>query len=120
MTIILGAVAYSTGTMVEPLAEQTPKKGARIMVLKFVGAALLTFFFSRLISALPIKGGLIARVALAHFISLSCIFLLVVALRGPLGAFDARQLVIFPPAQFFWFCFDLLIQYRPKVHKPSE
>ena len=89
------------------------------MLLKFVGATLLTYFFSRLTNALPLRGALVTRVLASHSLSLLGIALLLVLLRAPLGAFEARQLVIFPPAQFFWLCFDLLRQYRPKSRKKS-
>ena len=85
------------------------------MVLKFVGATLLTYFFSRLARTLPLRGNLLARVGAAHAISLVSIFLFIVLLHRPLGIFEPRQLVIFPPPQFFWLCFDLLTQYQPKA-----
>ena len=87
------------------------------MVLKFIGAILLTYFFGRLASTLPLPGSLVAKVSLAHVLSLLGIALLLAALRSPLDAFDLRQLVIFPPAQFFWLCFDLVTQYRPSTRK---
>lgn len=90
------------------------------MVLKFFGAILLTYFFSRLAMALPLPGKLVSRVAGAHCISLAAIALVLFALRSPLGAFEARQLVIFPPPQFFWMCYDLFRQYRPKSKKSDE
>lgn len=84
------------------------------MLLEFIGATLLTYFCSRLTNALPLRGALVARLLASHCLALLGIGLLLFSLRAPLGAFDARQLVIFPPPQFFWFCFDLLRQYRPK------
>ena len=89
------------------------------MLLKFIGATLLTYFSSRLTNTLPLRGSLVARLLASHCLSFLGIGLLLFSLRAPLGAFDARQLVIFPPPQFFWLCFDLLRQYRPKAGRKS-
>ena len=87
------------------------------MVLKFVGATLLTYFFSRLTQTLPLLVNLLARIGTSHILSLLSIFLFLVLLHHPLGIFEPRKLVIYPPSQFFWLCFDLLTQYRPKAEK---
>lgn len=84
------------------------------MLLQIVGAILLTYFFSRLTNALPLRGGLLAKVGGSHALSLLGIGLILVLLRGSLGAFEPRQLVIFPAPQFFWMCFDLVNQYQAK------
>ena len=50
------------------------------MLLKFVGATLLTYFFSRLTNALPLRGALVTRVLASHCLSLLGITLLLVLL----------------------------------------
>ena len=82
------------------------------MMMRLIGAFVLTYFLSRLLRLAGFRPPNVAKLAAGHVLSLVALSLLALALRHPLNIFAVPQLWVYVFAQGAWLLLDL---YRAQV-----
>lgn len=82
------------------------------LLIKFIGALLITYFLSRGFRRLGLVYPPFFKLFAAHVLSGGVIFLLLFMLRYPLFILHKEQFVIYIVAQLLWLTFDM---YRARV-----
>lgn len=77
------------------------------MLLKFIGALVLTYFVSRAARRLPLPVRGTGATILAHILSFAAIALVVFALRHNAQVFQLGQLWVYVAAQLAWLGVDI-------------
>jgi hypothetical protein len=92
--------------------------------MRFIGALVLTYFFSRAMRRLGLKHPPLGKLIAAHLLSLILCALLAFAVRYPASMFLPGQLTVYVVAQLAWLALDMLRSraafWKPPVAKPTE
>lgn len=84
------------------------------VILRIVGALILTYLISRITLRLPIFAKRTWGLVLAHIVALGAAAAIIAAIRAPAGAFSPLQLIVYAAAQVCWFLFDKLCRNYPR------
>ena len=96
------------------------------MLMRIIGALLITYFLSRGLRRLGLTHPPVGKLVLAHVLSLGIAALAVIAIRQPVHAYEFSQLYVYAFAQLFWLLVDsgraaavLWKPPKPKATAPS-